>query len=108
MDVIFNWRHRDNSQNIRSGKSGGLEEFRTRRLPDMGCYGAFPFIDLLLPHSVANLLSMQIFYTAQTTLAHSVGNLAHGLANNNMTTAQRAALLPDYPEYHARYFTPRL
>ncbi|KAJ5832858.1 hypothetical protein N7474_001169 [Penicillium riverlandense] len=43
-----------------------------------------------------------IFYTAQTALAYSVGNVAHGLANNSMTAAQRAALSSDNPEYHAR------
>ncbi|GAQ35537.1 hypothetical protein ASPNIDRAFT_194165 [Aspergillus niger] len=36
-----------------------------------------------------------VFYTAQVALAYSVGNAAHGLANNSMTEAQRAALAPD-------------
>ncbi|KAH8693698.1 hypothetical protein BGW36DRAFT_301477 [Talaromyces proteolyticus] len=43
-----------------------------------------------------------IFYTAQTALAYSVGNVAHGLANNSMTAAQRAALSPENPEYNSR------
>ncbi|KAI1828891.1 hypothetical protein DTO027I6_10040 [Penicillium roqueforti] len=43
-----------------------------------------------------------VFYTALTTLAYKVGSVAHGLANNGMTTAQRAALLPNNPEYHFR------
>ncbi|CRG86688.1 hypothetical protein PISL3812_03698 [Talaromyces islandicus] len=43
-----------------------------------------------------------IFYTAQTALAYNVGNVAHGLANNSMTTVQRAALSPESPEYNAR------
>lgn len=43
-----------------------------------------------------------IFYTAQTALAYSVGNVASGLANNSMTAVQRAALSPHDPEYHAR------
>ncbi|GAB1198391.1 hypothetical protein APSETT444_007710 [Aspergillus pseudonomiae] len=43
-----------------------------------------------------------IFYTAQTALAYSVGNVAHGLANNGMTDAQRAALSIDDPEYRFR------
>ncbi|KAH2582165.1 hypothetical protein KXV99_009318 [Aspergillus fumigatus] len=42
-----------------------------------------------------------IFYTAQTALAYSVGRVAHGLANNSLTDAQRAALSPDDPEYRA-------
>ncbi|KAA8641457.1 uncharacterized protein ATNIH1004_001922 [Aspergillus tanneri] len=43
-----------------------------------------------------------LFYTAQTALAYSVGNAAHGLANNSMTDAQRAALSPDDAEYRFR------
>ncbi|KAJ5212602.1 uncharacterized protein N7498_004248 [Penicillium cinerascens] len=43
-----------------------------------------------------------IFYTTQTALAYSVGNVAHGLANNSMTSAQRASLSPSDPEYGAR------
>ncbi|KAB8074039.1 hypothetical protein BDV29DRAFT_127641 [Aspergillus leporis] len=43
-----------------------------------------------------------LFYTAQTALAYSVGNVAHGLANNGMTDAQRAALSLDDPEYQFR------
>lgn len=35
-------------------------------------------------------------------LAYSVGNAAHGLANNSMTEAQRAALAPDSTEYRER------
>ncbi|RHZ66748.1 uncharacterized protein CDV56_108480 [Aspergillus thermomutatus] len=43
-----------------------------------------------------------LFYTAQTALAYSVGHDAHGLANNGMTDAQRAALSHDDPEYRLR------
>ncbi|RAL07866.1 uncharacterized protein BO97DRAFT_428907 [Aspergillus homomorphus CBS 101889] len=43
-----------------------------------------------------------LFYTAQVSLAYNVGAVAHGLANNSMTDAQRAALAPDSAEYHAR------
>ncbi|PYH69397.1 uncharacterized protein BO88DRAFT_387446 [Aspergillus vadensis CBS 113365] len=43
-----------------------------------------------------------VFYTAQVALAYSVGNAAHGLANNSMTEAQRAALAPDSSEYRER------
>ncbi|KAE8370866.1 hypothetical protein BDV27DRAFT_165021 [Aspergillus caelatus] len=43
-----------------------------------------------------------LFYTAQTALAYSVGNVAHGLANNGMTDAQRAALSVDDPEFRFR------
>ncbi|OGM47934.1 hypothetical protein ABOM_002713 [Aspergillus bombycis] len=43
-----------------------------------------------------------LFYTAQTALAYSVGNVAHGLANNGMTDAQRAGLSIDDPEYRFR------
>ncbi|KAF5863367.1 hypothetical protein ETB97_010247 [Aspergillus alliaceus] len=42
------------------------------------------------------------FYTAQTALAYSVGNVAHGLANNGMTDAQRATLSVDNQEYRER------
>ncbi|TRX91150.1 hypothetical protein FHL15_007938 [Xylaria flabelliformis] len=40
-----------------------------------------------------------LFYTSQTVLGYSVGSVAHGLANNGMTDAERAALSPDDPEY---------
>ncbi|CAI7618276.1 unnamed protein product [Penicillium discolor] len=43
-----------------------------------------------------------ILYTAQASLAHSVGSVSGGLANNGMTTAQREALSPDNPAYRAR------
>ncbi|GKZ25189.1 hypothetical protein AbraIFM66951_001113 [Aspergillus brasiliensis] len=43
-----------------------------------------------------------VFYTAQVALAYSVGNVAHGLANNSMTNDQRAALSPDSAEYRDR------
>ncbi|PHH61338.1 hypothetical protein CDD81_472 [Ophiocordyceps australis] len=41
-------------------------------------------------------------YCIETGLAYSVGAVAHGLANNDMTAQERAALSPDSPEYHAR------
>ena len=47
-----------------------------------------------------------MFYTAQTALAYSVGSVAGGLANNSMTTAQRAALSSSSAEYHNRYASP--
>ncbi|KAI1250959.1 hypothetical protein MGN70_008020 [Eutypa lata] len=43
-----------------------------------------------------------LFYSTQTALAHSVGSVAHGLANNGITDAERAALSPDDPEYQMR------
>ncbi|KAI0186983.1 hypothetical protein EV127DRAFT_500042 [Xylaria flabelliformis] len=43
-----------------------------------------------------------LFYTSQTVLGYSVGSVAHGLANNGMTDAERAALSPDDPEYQTR------
>jgi hypothetical protein len=43
-----------------------------------------------------------VFYTAETSLAYSVGHAANGLANNGMTDAQRVALSPDDPEYRLR------
>lgn len=51
---------------------------------------------------------MQLFYTAQSALAYSVGNASHGLANNGMTDAQRAALSPDDLEYQFRYVSSSL
>ncbi|KAF5238383.1 hypothetical protein FANTH_10330 [Fusarium anthophilum] len=43
-----------------------------------------------------------VFYTIQTTLAYNIGILAHGLANNGITDAQREALSPSDPEYDYR------
>lgn len=63
-------------------------------------------IDLAKPYSLTDRWFLQIFYTAQTALAYSVGNVASGLANNSMTALQRAALSPHDPEYHARYVLP--
>lgn len=45
---------------------------------------------------------MQLLYSTQVPLGYEIGNLAHGLANNGMTDAQRAALSIDDPEYYAR------
>lgn len=45
---------------------------------------------------------IQLFYTVQSTLAYSVGNIAHGLANNGMTDEERAALSTSDPEYQLR------
>lgn len=63
-------------------------------------------IDLAISWSLTDCHSLQIFYTAQTALAYSVGNVAGGLANNSMTAAHRAALSPHNPEYQARYVSP--
>ncbi|RMY87211.1 hypothetical protein D0861_05515 [Hortaea werneckii] len=41
-------------------------------------------------------------YSAETALAYSVGNAAHGLANNGLTPAERDALSPESPEYALR------
>ncbi|XWW92396.1 hypothetical protein V2A60_000319 [Cordyceps javanica] len=49
-----------------------------------------------------------LFYTAETTLAYCVGNVAHGLANSSMTDQQRAALSPDDPEYRLRVLGSRI
>ncbi|PNY25230.1 Uncharacterized protein TCAP_04832 [Tolypocladium capitatum] len=43
-----------------------------------------------------------LFYALETGLAYSVGNVAHGLANNGMTDAERSALSPDSEEYQLR------
>ncbi|TKW58021.1 hypothetical protein CTA1_739 [Colletotrichum tanaceti] len=43
-----------------------------------------------------------IFYAIETGLAHSVGAIAKGMANNGMTDEQRAALSPDSEEYRLR------
>ncbi|KAH8803018.1 hypothetical protein F5884DRAFT_824054 [Xylogone sp. PMI_703] len=43
-----------------------------------------------------------LFHTAQTTLAYSIGNVAHGLANNGMTAAQRVELSPGDTEFGFR------
>lgn len=43
-----------------------------------------------------------MFYTIQSSLAYSIGNVANGLANNGMTDAERAALSHDDPEYRFR------
>ncbi|KAJ5625919.1 hypothetical protein N7510_002228 [Penicillium lagena] len=43
-----------------------------------------------------------LIWVGVTALAYSVGNVAQGLANNSMTTAQRATLSSSSPEYHAR------
>ncbi|CAO2650809.1 Nn.00g091060.m01.CDS01 [Neocucurbitaria sp. VM-36] len=40
-----------------------------------------------------------LIYTAQCSLGHNLGVLAHGLANNGITDAQRSALSHDDPEY---------
>ncbi|KAG8416250.1 hypothetical protein J3458_006846 [Metarhizium acridum] len=42
------------------------------------------------------------FYTAQAALGYSIGNIAHGLANNGMSDAERVALSPSDPEYQSR------
>ncbi|KAI8305424.1 hypothetical protein K4K61_005336 [Colletotrichum sp. SAR11_59] len=44
-----------------------------------------------------------IFYVIETVLAHSVGAIAKGMANNGMTDEQRAALSPDSEEYRLSY-----
>lgn len=44
----------------------------------------------------------QIFHGIETGLAYCVGEVAHGLANNGMTDAQRLALDPASMEYHLR------
>ena len=60
-------------------------------------------------HPLANFVKQsantypQLIYTAQTTLGYHVGIVAHGLANNGMTDAQRSALSHDDPEYVRRY-----
>ncbi|KAK3987622.1 hypothetical protein QBC44DRAFT_245603 [Cladorrhinum sp. PSN332] len=43
-----------------------------------------------------------LLYTIQSTLGYEIGNLAHGLANNGMTDAERAALSPLDPEWDMR------
>ncbi|KAM0397010.1 hypothetical protein ACHAQC_004539, partial [Fusarium culmorum] len=43
-----------------------------------------------------------IFYTIQTTLAYNIGILAHSLANNGMSEAERASISPSDSEYDLR------
>ncbi|RYP57263.1 hypothetical protein DL770_010703 [Monosporascus sp. CRB-9-2] len=43
-----------------------------------------------------------MLYSTQSTMGYEIGNLAHGLANNGMTDAQRAALSPSDREYDMR------
>ncbi|CAJ2506143.1 Uu.00g002730.m01.CDS01 [Anthostomella pinea] len=43
-----------------------------------------------------------LFYSARTVLGHSVGDIAHGLGNNNMTDAERLAVPPGDPEYQMK------
>lgn len=60
----------------------------------------FPLIDTstradtIRPH--------QLLYTAETVAAYVVGAYWDGLANNNMTDEQRAALSPDSEEWRLR------
>lgn len=51
---------------------------------------------------LANHPSVQLIYTAQCSLGHTVGTSAGGLANNGMTDAQRAVIRYDDPEYTMR------
>lgn len=44
----------------------------------------------------------QFFYTAQSSLGYSIGNLAQGMANNGMSDEQRRTLPAGSPEYHMR------
>ena len=48
------------------------------------------------------MLLAAVVYAAETTLAYTVGAYWHGLANNGMTDAERAALSPDSEEYRLR------
>jgi hypothetical protein len=61
------------------------------------------FASLLQLRPRSDHCPIQIIYTAQCTLGHSVGAFARGLANNGMTDAQRSALSHDDPEYTMRY-----
>lgn len=49
-----------------------------------------------------DFLHFQLVYTAQCTLGHNYGAVAHGLANNGMTDAQRRALSQTDLEYSLR------
>lgn len=51
---------------------------------------------------ISDIVDSQILYTAETTLAYSVGAYWYGLANNAMTDAQREALDPSSHEYMLR------
>jgi hypothetical protein len=55
---------------------------------------------------LTDLFLHQAFYSAQAALGYSIGNVAHGLANNGMSDAERAALLPSDPEYDLRCVKP--
>ncbi|KAJ4293830.1 hypothetical protein N0V88_005343 [Collariella sp. IMI 366227] len=43
-----------------------------------------------------------LVWVAVTCLGYGIGTHAHGMANNGLTDAERAALLPSDPEYHMR------
>lgn len=101
MDSILSRCCHHITQNLCEVERGRLEKSATRRPLNMDWNCEFP-CDL-----TASLLCMltifwQIFYSAQTAFAYSVSNVAHGLANNSMTAAQRTSLSPSDPEYEAR------
>ncbi|CAK7566372.1 MAG: hypothetical protein SEPTF4163_004315 [Sporothrix epigloea] len=48
------------------------------------------------------MLVAAVIYAAETSLAYTVGAYWHGLANNGMTDAERAALSPTSEEYRLR------
>lgn len=102
MDALFLWSGSDTAQDVCARKSRGAQTFESRRLPDLGrdC-PCLPDIQKHCPF-ISNPKSSQIFYTAQTALAYSVGNVSHGMANNGMTDAQRAGLPVADPEYRVR------
>lgn len=86
-------------------KVGGLRHLRAEDFlvwAGIVCGSHLTLCNLYVSHDVANIQSEQIFYTAQTALAYSVGNVAHGLANNGLSDAQRATLSHDSPEYQLR------
>ena len=105
MDFIRNWRRFYDTQNVCSSWSCGMEEFATGWLFNMAWNCTYRSQTHIIRLRLLTWY-LQIFYTAQTSLAFSVGNYADGLANNSMTAAQRSALSPSDPEYHARYLYP--
>ncbi|KAM5349277.1 hypothetical protein ACJ41O_005784 [Fusarium nematophilum] len=92
-----------------------VEAFRQAAIESWTLYGigvASTFLRFYARIRIAGLRSLQtedclmvvaiIFYTTQTSLAYSIGNVAQGLANNGMTDAERSALSPTDQEYKLR------
>ncbi|GJC83599.1 hypothetical protein ColLi_06437 [Colletotrichum liriopes] len=80
------------------GAAAAAEASRQFTIEAWTLYGIGVVVTILRTYARAKAL----FYTIQSTLAHSVGSIARGLANNGMSDEERAALSPDDPEYTLR------